>query len=472
MSALAHARESNTPQSVTTISVNARVDYILRFSKHAVLVVDQDPLVYSQVASQFIGSLANDHNAAFVAISSKLNDIQIRCRIVEQLFTDSLFDPEQSLAVSLINLAKQEQNPIDIVIEHAQYLSLQIIHELCQLTDIAKKANYAISVLMLGTLETGTLLANNKSLFNKKISILSAKTGQLVSLSDKIFKRKSSFWKLTRFNKWLIIFISFTVSMAAMSFWLYQQNVFSVKTKLGLQDASLDPKSFISTTDLETSDLAKNSDIFISLTAPEQQVMEAKKQLLATPADAKDIINALVNFGKPLTVDKPEIKEFKRPKRFQSFLDEKIISTAKVISTVKPESDKVTIGLQENTNIVGIKNLKASPVKTDTGVIEKVNTDRGYYIDAQSGFVVQIAGFTQLSMYQNFLSDFDKISVKRYYRLLENQAMLVITSEVYQTRAAAEQAISLLPNEIMVHQPWIKSVEAINNEINAYQRSQ
>lgn len=88
MSALAHAIESNAPESVTTISTNARVDYILRFSKHAVLVVDQDESIYSQVASQFLGSLDNDHNAAFITISPKLNDIQIRCRIVEQLFAE------------------------------------------------------------------------------------------------------------------------------------------------------------------------------------------------------------------------------------------------------------------------------------------------------------------------------------------------------------------------------------------------
>ena len=38
MSAQAHDIEYNAPKSVTTISANARVDYILRFSKHAVLV--------------------------------------------------------------------------------------------------------------------------------------------------------------------------------------------------------------------------------------------------------------------------------------------------------------------------------------------------------------------------------------------------------------------------------------------------
>ena len=201
MSAQAHNIEYKAQQSVTKISANARVDYILRFSKHAVLVVDQDADVYSQIASEFLGSLGNEHNAAFIPISPKFNDIQIRCRIVEQLFADTLFDPEQSLAVSLINLANQENQAIDIVIEHAQFLSVQVLHELCQLTDIAKKANYAISVLMLGTPQAGLILANNKSLFHKKISVLSGKTGQLLPLNAKIFKVSKPFFEFNRFTK-------------------------------------------------------------------------------------------------------------------------------------------------------------------------------------------------------------------------------------------------------------------------------
>ena len=64
------------------------------------------------------------------------------------------------------------------------------------------------------------------------------------------------------------------------------------------------------------------------------------------------------------------------------------------------------------------------------------------------------------------------MNIKSYYRLLNQQTMLMITSEAFQTRLAAGQAVRLLPSAIQAYQPWIKSVEAINNEINAYQRSQ
>ncbi|MBA6232668.1 MULTISPECIES: SPOR domain-containing protein [unclassified Colwellia] len=450
--AQAHAIEYNAPQSVTTISANARVDYILRFSKHAVLVVDQDANVYSQVASQFLGSLGNDHNAAFIAISPKLNDIQIRCRIVEQLFVDTLFDPEQSLAVSVINLAKQEKQTIDIVIEHAQFLSVQILHELCQLTDIAKKANYAISVLMLGTPQAGLTLAKNKSLFHKKISVLSGQTGQLLTLSSKAFKGNSSFFKFNRFTKWTMAFIGFVICLAFTGYWLFQQDVFSVNTKLKLQEVTSNSTSIISAyskKNLSTS--AEVEDIFISLTANEQTV----KQRTNVPAKPTDIVKAIMNPESTAT-ELIAPKLVNKTKRFESFLDKKQKKIAPILTLVAAVSGDV----------------QSKIPKSNIGLIESVGAKANYYKSEQTGFVIQIAGFTRLPVYQEFIPDFKDINIKSYYRLFNQQTMLMITSEVFKTRLTAEKAVTLLPSSIQVHQPWVKSVEAINNEINAYQRSQ
>jgi DamX protein len=484
MSAPAHAIEFNAPQSVTTISANARVDYILRFSKHAVLVVDQDANVYSQVASQFLGSLANDHNGAFIAISPKLNDIQIRCRIVEQLFRETLFDPEQSLAVSIINLAKQEKHAIDIVIEHAQYLSLQILHELCQLTEVAKNANYVINVLMVGTPLTGTLLANHKTLFNKKISILSAQTGQLLALNAKVFKVSRPFFKFTLFTKWLMIFVTFIVSLALTGFWLFQQDVFSLKTKLGLQGAILNATNFISTKNNEPLYIpAESADLFLALTSPELLLQKDQLSAVEVPANPTDIMGAIITLESDHQMLKT-MKPTKRVKRFSSFLDEKTPSVNNVevtnIVNVEPSTiiqntitaSQVPPETSVTKPLVEIIIKQTSDTNKNTSAIENLSVEVDYYVEAKTGFVIQIAGFTRLTVYQKFIPDFEKIKVKHYHRLLNEQAMLVITSEVYPTRFSAEQAIALLPSAIAAHKPWVKSVEAINNEINAYQRSQ
>jgi len=475
MSAQAHDIEYNAPKSVTTISANARVDYILRFSKHAVLVVDQDVNVYSQVASKFLGSLTTDHNAAFIAISPKLNDIQIRCRIVEQLFSDTLFDPEQSLAVSLINLAEQEKHAIDIVIEHAQFLTVQILHELCQLTDIAKKADYAISVLMLGTPQAGLVLANNKSLFHKKISVLSGETGQLLPLNAKVFKISKPLFEFTRFTKWMIAFISFVICLGLTGYWLFQQDAFSLETKLSLQAATPNSTNIVSAfKEQKISPSAKTEDIFLSLTAPVQQVAEIQN-VAAQPAD---IVQAIVSFGQS-TVKLIEPKIIKETNRFVSFLDEKPVIQDDIAATFKSravQQDVIqTITAESNTAQSSVQPLaQAGEVvrKDNVNSIESVGDEASYYTSAQSGFVIQISGFTRLSAYQKFLPDFEGVNIKTYYRLFDQQTMLTITSEAFQTRLAAEQAIMLLPSAIKAYQPWVKSVEAINNEINAYQRSQ
>jgi len=471
MSAQAHDIEYNAPQSVTTISANARVDYILRFSKHAVLVVDQDANVYSQVASQFLGSLATDHNAAFIAISPKLNDIQIRCRIVEQLFADTLFDPEQSLAVSLINLAKQEKQAIDIVIEHAQFLSVQILHELCQLTDIAKKANYAISVLMLGTLQTGLVLVNNKSLFHKKISVLSGETGQLLPLNAKVFKISKPFFEFTRFNKWMLAFISFVICLGLTGYWLFQQDVFSVKTKMNLQAVTANSTNIVSAyREKKVSPSANTEDIFLSLTTPKQQKTEIK----IVAAQPIDIVQAIVGIEQGF-VELTEPKVINKTNRFVSFLDKEPVIKDDIAATFKSKStqlDALQVITPESNTTRPLVKPEVIKSKSITNSIESVGDEASYYISAQAGFVIQISGFTRLPAYQKFLPDFESMNIKSYYRLLNQQTMLMITSEAFQTRLAAEQALSLLPSAIQTYQPWIKSVEAINNEINAYQRSQ
>lgn len=481
MPSQAQVIENNTPQSVTTISANARVDYILRFSKHAVLVVDHDVEVYSQVASQFLASLANDHNAAFVAISPKLDDIQIRCRIIEQLFADSLFDPEQSLAVSLINLAKQEKQAIDIVIEHAQFLSLQILHELCQLTDISKKANYQISVLMLGTPESGIALANNKTLFHQKISVLSGQTGQLLSLNAKIFKVDKSFFKVTPFAKWMLALLGFVLLLGFGAWWLLQQDVFSLKTKANLEQTSQKTTSLITAFKKPITNVpAEATDIFTSLTNLPQAIPENLPTIPREPAAAIDIVSAIVSLDNEssalLTKAENSAKRVNDLNDKVSFTDAKIASQVGIPrNSLHNENSQKRVDISDKTDVIAVNNdVKNKEItKNDAnGALTKLDEDIKYYTSLQSGFVIQIAGFTSISAYQSFLPDFEEINAKRYYRLFNQQPMLMVTSEVFDTRTEAEQALVSLPSAIKVNQPWIKSIEAINSEINAYQRSQ
>ena len=175
-----------SPNAISGISVTTRIEYNLRFTKQAVLVVSNNTEQYSQLASQYLVSLSNSAlesntnqiNVAFVSASAKLNDIQIRCRLVEQLFVNTLFDPEQSLAVSVLKFAKQHGEAITIVVDHAHALSLQIKYELSHLVNQSKKHKLKVNVVIFGLTAAANQLSVNKSLFKNKnrISIQKATT--------------------------------------------------------------------------------------------------------------------------------------------------------------------------------------------------------------------------------------------------------------------------------------------------------
>ena len=222
-----------TKAIITEISVTARIDYILRFSQQAVLVVAEQADLYSTIARQFLVTLSsenlnntgieadsrNNHcNVAFVSASLKLNDIQIRCRVIEQLFGTLLFDPEQSLAVSVLRLAKQQGEAITIIVEHAHVLSLQVKYELSQLVAIAKKNKQMINVVMFSQPKAAEEIINNKSLFKNKLVMVDGLTGKLYS--GKTFKRSDNsdikwlkpWQKIVLFTS-LILMVSISVAL-------------------------------------------------------------------------------------------------------------------------------------------------------------------------------------------------------------------------------------------------------------------
>lgn len=443
MSALAHTLNiTEERSSVTSISVTARIDYILRFAKQAVLVVDDIPSHFIEVGSQFIGSLSDEHNTAFVTISSKLNQIQIRCRIIEQLFGNILFDPEQSLAVSVINQSKSASEAISIVIEHAQLLSLQLLHELCQLAEIAKKTNKRINVLLLGTSQTGKLIAINRSIFENKISIISAQTGQQISISSKIFRGKNTFSlsnKSLKFVLGLLMFFGVLITALVLiqqrellSFMPIAQN--SGKEQLVLNE-QIDKNN-------ENSSLKKENINIINVKMASSEevfrsIFETPKIQTPTNKDMK-AIKASKPINKPYIASKDMLEN----------------STTKIVEV-------------ESAIIIPREPILATVVNN-----KNINIDPAYYNKFNSGFVIQLAGFTQNSVFNEFIENHETLEYVGYYRTLNQEKYLVITSKVFKTKTLAEKEILSLSNEFLKRGPWIKTIEAVNTEINQYQQNQ
>ncbi|MBU2870618.1 SPOR domain-containing protein [Colwellia sp. E2M01] len=437
---------------ISDINVITRIDYNLRFAKQAVLVVASETNQYSQIASQYLVSLSSTANnsqinVAFVSASAKLNDIQIRCRLVEQLFVNTLFDPEQSLAVSVLKFAKQHGEAITIVIEHAHALSLQIKYELCQLVDQAKKHNLSVNVVIFGLTEAAYQVSINKSLFKNKIAVIDAESGQVLSLDDNKIKPQKNKVSLTLLQKSTLAAVMLILLMLLL--WGYQLIASAIDenntvsqpsivtvgdTMLGSSDTNnrtmLKKEKITSennTSDVEAKVQASSSEISLAILAATDATEEEFVQ-----AEAADVINALTSF------EHNDVQSEKATK--QAFT--------------------------ENTALIN----KSQPVKK---TINKVNRIDSHYYENQvvvhdKGYVIQIAGFADKQLWQRFIKENRVNNLYSYERLLNGKSFIVVTSKVFPNKAEAKEALSLLPKKLNERKPWLKDISAVITEINTF----
>jgi DamX protein len=453
--------ESTSADGSIAISVTARIDYNLRFSKQAVLVIADNTEQYSQLASQFLVSLSNgkpsaiqldtpdNHiNVAFVAASSKLNDIQMRCRLIEQLFVNTLFDPEQSLAVSVLRFAKQHGEAISIVIDHAHALSLQVKYELSQLVNLAKKSKLTINVVLFGLTEAAQQLATNKSLFKNKMVVIDAESGQVVSLDDKKMTLEKSVSPLALWQK--LSLASALIIIAVALIWVYS---------------------------IIAEDINKQT-----FNTKEQTVLEGQtSQGLLLP-----ISNGVLGNENTRTMQKKQ----------KSSLIEQSTHASKSPGTVQATSEEINHALMTNQLVSLSKKIPAEAgdvlqalAAADNKIAVKV-IDNAYkemvienhsaeisnsYYQTKSeefdkGYVIQIAGFSDNKLAERFLSLYPDENLHSYQKQLSGKDFTVITTKAFANKAQAKSIIQSLPIQLIERKPWVKSISSVINEINTFKR--
>ncbi|OUR61766.1 hypothetical protein A9Q74_07580 [Colwellia sp. 39_35_sub15_T18] len=440
--------------TTTAISVTARIDYIQRFSKQLTVVVDKNPAVYSQLARQYLAHISQESskqevNVAFVAASSKLNDIQMRCRLIEQLFANTLFDPEQSLAVSILRLVKQNNDTITILIEHAQTLSLQVKYELCQLVDVAKKTQNNINVVIFGLEQAAQEVAQNRTLFDKKTSIIDASNGQVLALDHARFKNKTTAFKS---DTWLKLSLAALVAMLiAFTSWFFlaEYENFSLTDLPVKPPIAETPKivpqetpALITPSKTARSKFASTADINLALLG-----QNSSKQLLLATAERDDILQALV------------------------LAEPRINNTNVAVNIDEPAATSTSIPALTNINITP-KLVKPNEVKLDEPnqlpllpLLPVILTEQ-YYLNAEEGYVVQITGFTNLSRLATFIKKNKDLEYFSYQKNLNSQQFIVLTTKIYSDKAQAIVAMNGLPEVIKSLGSFLKSVATIKREIN------
>jgi len=427
--------------STAAISVIARIDYIQRFSKQMTVVIDKNTAVYSKVARQYLANLSQESskqemNVAFVAASSKINDIQMRCRLIEQLFANTLFDPEQSLAVSILRLAKQNNGIITVVVEHAQALSLQIKYELCQLVDTAKKTQNNINVVIFGLEQAAIEISQNRTIFDKKTSIIDASNGQVLALDHGRFKNKTPVFKK---GLWLkVSLVTLSSLLIAVVFWfiLTEHESFNFTTLPIEPIVNENPIVVVPqklTQQVQNNNLASVSDVHIALVSQNRP-----QGLQPVKAERNDILQALM-------------------------LAEPIVKESQIAANLE-ERGAISLNEQVTPKQVNLTDEKLDKVSQSTTLPIMLNEQ--YYLDSEKGYVVQITGFGDLLRLEQFIKQHNEIDYFSYQRNLNDQKFFVLTSKIFSDKTQAREALSKLPPEISNLGAFLKSVSTIKHEIN------
>ncbi|WP_170176740.1 SPOR domain-containing protein [Litorilituus sediminis] len=443
--------EKNIQTKVTAISVTARIDYVLKFSKQLVLAVDDNAQSYSAVASQYLSTLGQSPekseqalNVAFVSASTKLNDIQMRCRIIEQLFANTLFDPEQSLAVSIIKLANQQQQDITIVLDHAQALSLQLKYELSQLVAISSKAKLAINVVLFASQDAVRDIVTNKELFKGKLTIVDANSGQIIKASQQQFPDNSKLISPATLYKISLAVLALLLFTALSYFAISQYEEFSL--------ANLPDKA------IELGSEAKPA-------AQEKMQVSNVEQQELTVAELSESVDIAVAVADESASVHNDMSKAELESPIEQASNEEIVS-AIVAGALQVETAEV---ISADTSDV-LQALTHSELTSKVVASESHDLDANYYLDTGNGYTVQIAGFAKLELWQKFIDEHKELALYSYKRKFADSQMIVVTTEVFATKTEASQALSSLPEQIKSRGPWIKANSAIVGEINTFKQ--
>jgi DamX protein len=477
---------------IADINVTSRIDYTLRFTKQAVLVVGEQTEDYSQVAREYLIALSNQEsaqiNTAFISASSKLNNIQIRCRLIEQLFTNTLFDPEQSLALSVLRLAQQQSDVISIIIEHAQSLSLQIKYELCQLVLAAKKADITINVVLFGSFKSGHEVTGNKTLFKNKLAVIDGISGKLYSYDDPKLAQTITPVKIHLWKKvFLVTAVLLLLSISAMLF-IYI-SVSEKPTTSQFNTRELDKMATQFSTDVASIFAAEPSEQR-NIELPNNQYNAGNNKTLFVPnsdikkvASYSDINNVLLNVtelnAKKEAATSAEVlnallsnEQIKIDKKTSSeYISSNEISSNEITS--KENSNEYSLSIAARPATRDINKLTTSMGNTEkkNATISAMDSSK-YYRKAslinKKGYVIQVAGYFESKLLADLIITYPDLELYHYTKSLQGKLFYVVTSKNYSTKIDAKAAMALLPETLRVRQPWIKSISSVLDEMNTF----
>lgn len=477
------------------------------------------------IVEEVLTAVLPDANKCYVTAAKNIDNIQMRSRIIEQLFGNVLFDPEKPLLSSFLEFNQQTQ--LMIVVDNAHFLSGQIIGEMLQLFSELNTAGINLSVIVTFDKQLSSTLYNVQSSLlsiqtlpplNKEESyqLLKEYFGELPPANNHRVKRwieasKGLPIQLLAYDQnsdlaiasnfpinlklWVSVIVSASV-LLALTLYAYNTGVFSEQhiedksvesmadsddassiTPEGEPEKSVIPVVAANPWGVSTTPDKRNMDIARVPAATVTAIVTANpEEILASILQSPEISEQA-----PSSTSEPAISN-NLPQDITK--DLKVSEKSEIEDTVKQaESTVESTSSNENAPVSNEKitsnvepeeeNVVSEPLAvTEASTLTQMPATNPYNIDNQAFFtfppdqyVLQLTAVSSEETLAKYLTSapvpVDSLNI---YQIRRNgKAWIVVTHGLYSSIAAARQdAANIDPNA------WAKSVSVIQQQIRRF----
>ena len=462
-------------------------------------------------------------NKCYLTATSALNEIQIRSRVIEQLFGNVLFDPEKPLLTTFLEF--NHQVPLMLAIDNGHFLPGQIIGEILQVVaELKKRGHHMVALITYDQTQSKTLGSIDSALishytipsldYNESYQLLTRYFENLPSPSNPKIKRwiesaNGNPIQLLAFDQKDALKLS-NASPLNIKLWVAVVVVASLLFALGLYfyrvaytDTTNAPATIKELLTAST-DESQNSGI----TAKKWSTDEVQAQI--TPkrvavATAEDIFEVIVQAqveqqqatrinSEPVEAATPVFEETDEINDKQVVIsgnelekiEKKAFDDPLVTAKDNPSSDT---GANDDGSINSASDNSDSVNETQSTKAELTDEDNkstavkgnstltvaGYLIDNQSllalpsdKYVLQLTAVSTESTLEQYLTSKSlDPELTRIYKIKRNNAdWLVVTYGVFDSIRAARQTAAAIDANA-----WAKSVSVIQQQIAVYQQN-
>ena len=450
------------------------------------------------VLEELLTACLPEANKCYLTAAASLNEIQIRSRIIEQLFGNVLYDPEKSLLNTFLEF--NHQTPLLVAIDNGHFLPGQIIGELLQVVAELKKRGYHMVVLVTFDKAQSKTLASIDSALISHYTVPTLSYNESYQLLTRYFDDVPSSNNV-KVKRWIESANGIPIQLLAydqanqstlgqipplnLKLWGAVLVVVSLLFALSnyfYRTSNTDPDSG-PTAITELVNKAKDSVTAKTWSKPEVQKqieLQPKKVNVASAADIFDVIygaeqNQLTAEQAEMTPIEAETPTFAEKKGQEVTITgeslEEIEQKAFDESVVETKEQSSSTDVEE----VPVQDIGPEPEVKDTSVQNIIPSVAGYNIDNQAlmalpsdKYVLQLTAVSTESILEQYLNSKRlDAELTRIYKIKRNNSdWWVVTYGVFDSISAARETAKTVDNNA-----WAKSVSVIQQQIAVYQQT-